>query len=65
MSVLSFVLFNYPQVPYMVVGKLYSNIDYLLFQIVLDWIICAGGAGIVVLGLSAISFSKVLLMTAS
>ncbi|MBT2758399.1 acyltransferase [Mesobacillus foraminis] len=60
-GVASFFLFNYPEVPYMVIGKLFGNIDYLLFQMFMDWIILAGGAGIVICSLSLRSFSKLLL----
>lgn len=58
---ISFILFNYPQLPYAVIGKIYSGVDYLLYQIIIDWIISGGAVEIVILALSFKTFSKVLL----
>ncbi|MEH7336891.1 acyltransferase, partial [Neobacillus drentensis] len=59
--VISFTFYNYTQFPYMIIGKLYKNIDYLLYQILLDWIVCIGGAGILLSVLGSKVLSNILL----
>jgi peptidoglycan/LPS O-acetylase OafA/YrhL len=57
----SFICFTYPDIPYIIIGKLLGSVNYNIYLISLDWIIAIGSALIVLLALSSSMFSKFLL----
>ncbi|MEY2192746.1 acyltransferase family protein [Neobacillus sp. BF23-41] len=58
---IGFLFFNYPRIPFMLPSKIIGDIDYILYQIVIDWIITIGAAIFIVFSLSSETFSKILL----
>lgn len=57
-----FMCFNNPKIPYMFIGKLYNEMDYLLYLIIKDWIIALGATILIIFALNLRSFSMILLM---